>query len=136
MSMDWLPIDLLWRGALVIVPLALLVTVICGLFPCRPSTRHAMWLVVLVILVASPFVPRFDYGQLPAGPPADLVWTVALQVSEKHLVSEPERALSRLEGLPVQDPLDPKREELAKIVYRGVRAAIVQVEGAPRRLAR
>jgi len=73
MSMDWLPIDLLWRGALVVVPLALLVTVICRLFPCRPSTRHAMWLVVLVILVASPFLPRFDFGMLPVGPPAEMV---------------------------------------------------------------
>ena len=31
MSMDWLPIDLLWRGALVIVPLAVLVTVVLAL---------------------------------------------------------------------------------------------------------
>ena len=73
MSMDWLPIDLLWRGALVVVPLALLVTAICSLFPCRPSTRHAMWLVVLIILAASPFLPRFDFGQLPVGPPAEMV---------------------------------------------------------------
>ena len=73
MSMDWLPIDLLWRGALVVVPLALLVTAICSLFPCRPSTRHAMWLVVLVVLVASPFLPRFNFGQLPVGPPAEMV---------------------------------------------------------------
>jgi len=73
MSMDWLPIDLLWRGALVVVPLAVLVTAIGSLFPCRPSTRHAMWLVVLVVLVASPFLPRLKFGQLPVGPPVEMV---------------------------------------------------------------
>ena len=75
MIMDWLPIDLVWRGALVVVPAALLVALIGGVCPCRPSTRHAMWLVVLLILVATPFVPRIDFGQLPVGPSADLVQT-------------------------------------------------------------
>ena len=73
MIMDWLPIDLVWRGALAVIPLAVVVAVIGRLVPCQPSTRHAMWLIVLALLVVTPFLPRLDFGQLSAGPSADLV---------------------------------------------------------------
>ncbi len=58
MTLDWLPIDSLWRGALAVIPMALLVAAVSRLVPCRPSTRHALWLVVLILLVSAPFVPR------------------------------------------------------------------------------
>ena len=73
MTMDWLPIDMVWRGALAIIPLAVVVAAIGRLVPCQPSTRHAMWLIVLALLVVTPFLPRLDFGQLSAGPSADLV---------------------------------------------------------------
>lgn len=57
MSLETLPIDVLWRSALAVVPMAVLVAVVCRLAPCRPSTRHSLWLVVMVLLVASPFLP-------------------------------------------------------------------------------
>ncbi len=68
MSIDWLP-GALWRGGIAVVPLAVLAAAAARLLPCRPSTRHALWLVVLVVLVASPLLPRLDIPQLPAGPP-------------------------------------------------------------------
>ncbi len=53
-----LPTDLLWRTALAAIPLALLVAVVARLLPCRPATRHTLWLVVLLWLVAAPFLPQ------------------------------------------------------------------------------
>ena len=84
MNMDWLPIDLVWRGALVVVPAAALVALISCLCPCRPSTRHAMWLGVLLVLVAAPFVPRLDFEQLPVGPSADLVQTPRTELAPRR----------------------------------------------------
>ena len=69
MSMDVLPTELLWRGALAVVPLAVVVAAICRYTPCRPSTRYTLWLVVLGVLVAFPFLPSLTLPQLPAGPP-------------------------------------------------------------------
>ncbi len=68
MSIDWLP-GALWRGGIAVVPLAVLAAAAARLLPCRPSTRHALWLVVLMVLVASPLLPRLDIPQLPVGPP-------------------------------------------------------------------
>jgi hypothetical protein len=53
-----LPTELLWRYALAVIPLALVVAVLTRLLPCRPATRHTLWLVVLIWLVAAPLLPR------------------------------------------------------------------------------
>ncbi|MHC4082852.1 MAG: M56 family metallopeptidase, partial [Planctomycetota bacterium] len=68
--MESIPTELLWRSALAVIPLALIVAAISRWTPCRPSTRHALWLVVLVLLVVAPLLPRVTLPQLPAGPPA------------------------------------------------------------------
>ena len=47
MIAEWIPTDLLWRNALAVVPIAILVAVFCRWMPCRPATRHTLWLVVL-----------------------------------------------------------------------------------------
>ena len=73
MSVESLPTDLLWRSALAVIPLALIVAAVCRWTPCRPATRHALWLMVLVLLVAAPLLPRLTLPQLPAGPPAATV---------------------------------------------------------------
>ena len=39
---DILTADLLWRNALAVIPLAILVAVICRWSSCRPSTRHVL----------------------------------------------------------------------------------------------
>ena len=65
--MDLLPVELLWGGAVAAIPLALVVAAVCRWAPCRPATRHSLWLVVLVVLVVAPLLPR---PTLPQGPAA------------------------------------------------------------------
>ncbi|UCC31416.1 MAG: hypothetical protein JSU86_03895 [Phycisphaerales bacterium] len=50
--------DLLWPYAIGAIPLALLVGAVTRWLPCRPATRHGLWLVVLLWLVAAPLLPR------------------------------------------------------------------------------
>ena len=49
--------DALWRNALAAVPLALLVAAVCRWLPCRPATRHVLWLGVLLWLIVPPVLP-------------------------------------------------------------------------------
>jgi beta-lactamase regulating signal transducer with metallopeptidase domain len=42
----------LWQNGLAAVPVALVVAAICRWAPCRPATRHLLWLVVLTVLLA------------------------------------------------------------------------------------
>jgi len=50
--------DLLWGNALAVVPLALMVAPACRFLPCRPATRHAMWLTVMLCFVLPSMLPR------------------------------------------------------------------------------
>jgi beta-lactamase regulating signal transducer with metallopeptidase domain/phage shock protein A len=70
MTMEWLPTELLWRSALAVIPLAMIVAALCRWAPCRPSTRHSLWVVVLGVLLAAPFLPRLWLPPSPA-PPAE-----------------------------------------------------------------
>jgi beta-lactamase regulating signal transducer with metallopeptidase domain len=56
-SLGFMSMDLLWRNALAVIPLAMVVGAICRWAPCRPSTRHALWLLVLISLLAPPMLP-------------------------------------------------------------------------------
>jgi beta-lactamase regulating signal transducer with metallopeptidase domain len=47
----------LWRFALLAIPMAILVAVICRCLPCKPSTRHSLWLTLLVLIAILPFLP-------------------------------------------------------------------------------
>ncbi len=58
--------DVLWRNALVVIPLALAVAVLCRTMRLRPATRHSMWLVVLLFLVAPGVMPRAVESAGPA----------------------------------------------------------------------
>ncbi|MCZ6837577.1 MAG: M56 family metallopeptidase, partial [Planctomycetota bacterium] len=62
---DWLPVDVMWRVALAAIPLALLVAALGKTIPCRPSTRHAMWVGVVLILICTPFLPVLDVPEAP-----------------------------------------------------------------------
>ena len=59
---------LFWQGALSAIPLALMVWVACRIIPCRPATRHTLWVLVLVWFVAAPLLTL-----LPAAPVNALV---------------------------------------------------------------
>ena len=65
------PTDALWRAALAVVPLALVVTLVCRSLPRRPAVRHSLWLMVIVWLVAAPLLPSLDLATtLAPGPEA------------------------------------------------------------------
>ncbi|MHC5113558.1 MAG: M56 family metallopeptidase [Planctomycetota bacterium] len=55
--MNELPIDQLWRFALAAIPVAAAAAILCRLLPCRPSTRHAVCVTVLGLLITAPFLP-------------------------------------------------------------------------------
>ena len=50
--------EALWRGALALIPMALVVGVVSRFLPARPSTRHLLWLTVLLWPLATPFLPN------------------------------------------------------------------------------
>lgn len=56
---SWMPqvTDALWRSAVTVVPLALLAAAVCRWVPCRASTRHAIWLLVLAWFVVPTVLP-------------------------------------------------------------------------------
>ena len=66
--------ELLWQQALAAVPLALIVAAVTRWFPCRPATRHALWVTALAWLVLSPFLPQAPSLEIvenvPPTPPA------------------------------------------------------------------
>ncbi len=47
----------LWENALGVLPLIGLVAVLTKVLPCRPATRHTMWLVCMVWLTLPPILP-------------------------------------------------------------------------------
>src|SRR6187549_2733275 len=57
MEVPNLTMDVLWRVALGAVPLVALVWAVCRALPLRSSTRHALWVVVLGVLLVAPLVP-------------------------------------------------------------------------------
>ena len=52
-----LPTEALWQNALGAVPLALVAALICRFVPCRPATRHTLWVVVLLTFLVPPLLP-------------------------------------------------------------------------------
>ncbi|KAA0222159.1 MAG: hypothetical protein KJ057_03615 [Phycisphaerae bacterium] len=74
--------DAMWTGALSAMPLAALAAVFCRVLPCRPATRHFIWLIVLLRFL-SPFVtspvvapsPSDAAASAPAVEPADALAT-------------------------------------------------------------
>ena len=49
--------EYLWRNGLSAIPLVLMVTAATRWLPCRPSTKHLLWVMVLGWLVTPPLVP-------------------------------------------------------------------------------
>lgn len=66
MEMLDLALDLLWRNALGVIPLALGVAALARVLPMRPTTRHALWVAALVGFLAPPLLP----GLARFGPPS------------------------------------------------------------------
>ena len=64
---DAIPTDLLWRYALAVIPLALLVAAVTRWIPCRPATRHLLWLTVLAWVIVSPLLPQAPTASFTSG---------------------------------------------------------------------
>lgn len=92
---DFIPTDMLWRNALGAVPLALLVGAICRYLPCRPATRHVLWLMVLLWLVAPPIMPSLELSTPPVKAPA-----AVMPVAEKLVADLAPPSLADAEALP------------------------------------
>ena len=50
-------LESLWLNAITAIPPVIIVVAVCKWTPCRPSTRHFLWLLVLMLLV----IPRFSH---------------------------------------------------------------------------
>src|SRR5262245_48472650 len=79
-SLAFISTDLLWRNALAAIPLAILVALICRWLPCRSSTRHALWVLVLISLLAPPMLPSEH---------VDAMWQHVSAAVKSDLNSEP-----------------------------------------------
>ncbi len=55
--MNYFSLELFWRNALIAIPLTLGVMVLCRCAPLRPSTKHALWLIAMLSLLAPPTIP-------------------------------------------------------------------------------
>lgn len=60
-------------------------------------------------------------------PPSDLGWTVALASADRALETDPEGVLNRLQALPTQEPLDPRRETMRDRALGPVRSMLAEV---------
>ncbi|MFG0274557.1 MAG: M56 family metallopeptidase [Phycisphaerales bacterium] len=78
-------LDLLWRNALGVVPLAIAVAALARVLPMRPTTRHALWVAALIGFLAPPLLP----GLARFGPPS------AAEIAERA-ANGPDRAGQRL----------------------------------------
>ncbi len=82
--------DILWRNALGIIPLVIIVAAMCRWLPLRPATKHALWLVTLACLVAPPLIPGGVIPELlPAAPEADAMEGPAGSVAPAALAPAP-----------------------------------------------
>ncbi len=68
--MEWaeIPLSLLWRNAWAVIPLAVLVALVCRTVPCRPATRHALWVLVLLWFIVPLGLPSLGPQEV-ADPP-------------------------------------------------------------------
>src|SRR6185503_12579970 len=62
MMLAFLSLEHLWRNALGAIPFAVLIALLCRVVPCRPSTRHSLWLILLISLLVPPLVSSWDYA--------------------------------------------------------------------------
>ncbi|MCP4593449.1 MAG: hypothetical protein GY842_22155 [bacterium] len=123
--------ELLWRNALAVIPLAVLVAILCRWVPCRPWTRHTLWLIVLLWLIIPPVFPAAQVdvaasvpeversaNEPPRGTDAVAPFRATMQAQR--------RAASVTEHSPALDVLSvPTTEEVAALGKRGRRSAPV-----------
>ena len=101
MALDPVSTDLLWRSALAVIPLAIVVAIICRWVPCRPSTRHTLWLIVLGFFAAAPFLSQVPVPEFAILSPSPAVTdSAALPLAAIGAVPTPEVTSDRPRALP------------------------------------
>jgi len=61
--------DQLWLNAIAAIPMAIVVAMVCRCVPCRPSTRHTLWVLVLAMFLLPSLAVGFQSGtQLSVAP--------------------------------------------------------------------
>ncbi|MGI9014375.1 MAG: M56 family metallopeptidase [Phycisphaerales bacterium] len=65
----------LWMSAIAIVPLTCIVLLLCTALPLRPSTRHSLW-VLAIVLTAAPFASVLFMPQAPSLAPGEPIITL------------------------------------------------------------
>ncbi|MCH8149566.1 MAG: hypothetical protein IH987_16535, partial [Planctomycetes bacterium] len=91
---DLFPATDLWQTALAVLPLALIVAAICKWVPCRPATRHTLWLMLLVWMVAAPYLPPLALPGLEdlrseSLSPADPTWQYDIEPEDAPVPLDP-----------------------------------------------
>ena len=87
-----MPTEMLWRFAMAAIPLAIVVAVLTRWLPCRPATRHTLWLTVLLWLVAAPLLPSAPSLGIGDAVRAELgatEFSAAVATTDRHSSSAP-----------------------------------------------
>ncbi len=108
---DWVSLatEILWRNTLGAVPLILAVLLICRFVPCRPTTRHSFWLIILVWFLVAAALPTSDLiGRYIPGPTARLDHELtepgeSQEIRESGLSKKAAHADALLPDLPADD---------------------------------
>ena len=85
---DVFPTEALWRAALAVIPLSVVVALVCRSLPRRPAVRHSLWLMVILWLVAAPLLPSLDYEVDLAPAPVEAVAAMEITPSPRVAVVE------------------------------------------------
>lgn len=64
--MTFLDHEVWWRTGMIVIPIVLFLLIVCHVVRMRASTRHALWLLALLSLVALPFIPPIDVNRVRA----------------------------------------------------------------------
>lgn len=59
-------VESLWRGAVGVVPLAVIALVVVRVLPCRPASKHFIWATVLTWALVAPMLPNPPRSELVA----------------------------------------------------------------------
>lgn len=59
-------VESLWRGAVGVIPLAVIALVVVRAFPCRPATKHFVWATVLAWALVAPLLPNPPRSEMVA----------------------------------------------------------------------
>ena len=123
--------EYLWHNGLSAIPLVLMVTAATRWLPCRPSTKHLLWVMVLGWLVTPPLIPGLPGIADPVEPEPVLAGpheesSPAVEGQESKAKSRKSKVANRRLTVRPADPID----------VSASRSTVRPASKAPNRLAR